>query len=323
MRAVVIDGPGSFSVREVDEPERRAGEALVQVLYAGVCGTDLELARGYMGFSGIPGHEFVGRVIAARSPADQPLIGARVAAEINIGCDDCAVCLEGMQRHCPRRRVLGILGQPGAFAERVAVPVSNLRAVPDRVSDRQAVFIEPVAAAFEILDQIPIPAGCRTLVLGDGRLGMVVAQVLRTAAAEVTLAGHHDAKMAIARSLGLKTVRSPVETGAERFDLVVETTGTTDGLDMAIERTRPRGTVVMKSTCSGPTSFDASRAVVNEITLVGSRCGRFEPAIKAIEDETVRVDPLISGTYPLAQADKAFERAAGSETLKVLIRVDE
>ena len=323
MRALVIDGPGSLSVKEVDEPSRGAGEALVEVLYAGVCGTDLELSRGYMDFAGIPGHEFVGTVLDARSPADQPLTGARVVGEINIGCDDCPLCLEGMARHCPRREVLGILGRQGAFAERLTLPVSNLRAVPDEISDRQAVFVEPVAAACEILDQIAVPPKYRTLVLGDGRMGIIIAQVLNAAEADVTLAGHNQAKMAIARSVGVRTVRSPGEIPAEPYDLVVETTGTPEGLDLAVERTRPRGTVVMKSTCAGATTFDASRVVVNEVTLVGSRCGRFEPAIKALQEGTVNVDPLISATYPLGEADRAFTRAAESESLKVLLRVGE
>jgi len=321
MRAVVIRGAGRVSVEEVTAPEPEPGAAIVDVLVAGICGTDLQLARGYMGFSGVPGHEFVGTVRHVSSPADRPLVGARVAGEINIGCEDCRQCAQRMSRHCGRRRVLGILGKDGAFAEQVSLPVANLHIVPDEVNDEHAVFIEPLAAAFEILEQISIGPAERVLVLGDGRLGILSAQALSAAGAAVTLAGHHAGKLGLAGDLGIEAVLSPDAIPPEPFPVVVEATGTQEALDQAIALAAPRGTVVMKTTCAGPTSFDAARAVVNEITLVGSRCGRFGPAIEALRTGEVKVEPLISDRFRLDEGPAAFERAAAPDALKVLLRI--
>ncbi len=321
MRAVVIRGAGNISVEDVPAPEPEPGAAIVDVLVAGICGTDLQLARGYMGFTGVPGHEFLGTVRHVISPADRPLVGARVAGEINIGCEECHRCAQRMARHCGRRRVLGILGKDGAFAEQLTLPIANLHVVPDEVCDEHAVFIEPLAAAYEILEQISLGPSERVLVLGDGRLGLLAAQVMSAAGADVTLAGHHPGKLDLARDLGIDAVRSPEGIPGEPFPVVVEATGTVEALDQAIGLTAPRGTVVMKSTCAGSTPFDAARAVVNEITLVGSRCGRFGPAIEALRTGEVQVAPLITDRFTLEEGISAFERAAAPDALKVLLRM--
>ncbi|HEY3174294.1 MAG TPA: alcohol dehydrogenase catalytic domain-containing protein [Candidatus Polarisedimenticolia bacterium] len=321
MRSIVLEGPDRISVRDLPALEPGPGEALIDVRLAGICGTDLQLARGYLDFRGVPGHEFVGTVAGVRSPSDRVLLGARVVGEINLGCQTCRLCPEGMERHCPRRRVLGILGKAGAFAEQVTLPISNLRVVPPSLSDEQAAFVEPTAAACEILDQVQVGPSLRTLVLGDGRLALLAAQVLAWSKATVTVAGHHAAKLETARSLGLTAVRSPDEIPRDPFDLVVEATGSPAGLDLALRMVRPRGTVVMKSTCAGRTSFDAWRAVVDEVTLVGSRCGRFEPAIEALSSGEIRVDPLISRILPLDEGPEAFRLAGDGETIKILLRV--
>ena len=312
--------PRRISLRDLPDPQPGPGEALVAVLVAGICRTDVELSRGYMGFSGVAGHEFVGRVIGASSRADGQLVGARVTGEINIGCDDCPACAAGMARHCPRREVLGILGRPGAFAEKLTLPVANLHAVPANLTDEQAVFIEPTAAAFEILDQISVSPSERVLVLGDGKLGLLIGQTLATRGCRVVVEGRHEANLALARRLGLETAASG---GAEAasYDLVIEATGRPSGLDLALARVRPRGRVVLKTTCATETKLDLSRAVVNEVTLIGSRCGRFQPAIEALSTGAVKVDDLVAGRFSLEEGADAFRRAAEPGTLKVLLRV--
>jgi len=321
MRAIVIEAPSKIAVKEVAAPTPAPGEALLDVRAAGICGTDLQLQRGYLDFIGIPGHEFVGTVVRVTSPADRVLLGARVAGEISIGCQECAACVEGMARHCATRRVLGLVGKDGAFAQQVTLPVSNLHVVPETLSDDQAVFIEPTAAAFEILDQCLVGPHTDALVLGDGRLGLLAAQALASRGAVVTVLGRHQSKIAAARSLGLKAVGSEEARPGRAYGLVVEATGSPDGLAQALDHVKPRGTVVMKTTCASPTSFDAWKAVVNEVTLVGSRCGRFEPAIEALRTGAVKVDPLISEVLPLDAGLEAFRRAGEKGTLKVLLRV--
>jgi threonine dehydrogenase-like Zn-dependent dehydrogenase len=278
---------------------------------AGICRTDLELVRGYMGFRGIPGHEWVGRVAASDDPS---LAGCRVVGEINLACRHCPACAAGLDRHCPTRRVLGIVGADGAFADFVRIPVANLHRVPEGVPDRAAVFTEPLAAAFEILDQISIGPGVRAVVLGDGKLGLLVSQVLTRAGADVLLAGRHPEKLARARQLGIRT-----GTPSPGADVVVEATGSADGLGLALTLVRPRGTVVLKSTVAAEHRLDLAPAVINEVTLVGSRCGRFGPALDALATGQVSVLPLVDAVYPLGEGPAAFERAATPGTLKVLL----
>jgi alcohol dehydrogenase len=306
---------GRVDVREAPRPARPPGFALIRLLAAGICNTDLELQRGYYAFSGTPGHEFVGEVVEADEAA---LIGRRVVGEINLACGACDWCRAGLGRHCPQRTVLGIAGHPGAFSEYFTLPERNLHIVPDDISTERATFTEPVAAACEILDQVAIPRGGEVAVLGDGKLGLLAAQVLLAHGAHVHLYGRHAAKLAIAGACGAQTFalgRLP----AARYDFVVEATGSREGLGAAVRMTRPRGTVVMKSTVHGDVPLDTAPAIVNEITLVGSRCGRFEPALELLAGERLHVEEMISDRFLLADAASAFERAAASGVLKVLI----
>jgi alcohol dehydrogenase len=298
MRALVFDH-GRAAVRDVRRPAPRPGFALVRVLLSGICNTDLELRRGYHGFSGIPGHEFVG-VVAG--PASSAFLSRRVVGEINLACGRCDWCGRGFGRHCPKRAVLGIRSHPGAHAEWLTLPETNLRAVPEDVSDEEAVFAEPLAAACEILDQVAVAPGTRAAVLGPGKLGRLAGAVLRDAGADVSLVG--------------RTTRA--RRGS--FDLVVEATGSPRGIGRALALVRPRGTVVWKSTHHGPARFDAAPLVVNEVTVVGSRCGRFEPALELLASRRVDVRPLLSAVFPLASAARALKHAARPGVRKVLLK---
>lgn len=316
MRALHWDGTVA---RVVDRPPPSASErtAVIDVHVAGVCNTDLEIVKGYMGFRGVLGHEVVGTV-AEGPPAWQ---GRRVVAEINFACGSCAMCSRGLGRHCPTRTVMGIAGADGAMAERVAVPIDNLHAVPDAVPDDIAVFTEPLAAAFEILEQIHVKPRTRALVLGDGKLGLLVAQVLHIAGARVLVVGKHERKLAVLRARGIETIhRDAWESGPpEPAPLVVEATGSADGLARAARVTLPRGTLVLKSTVAGASQLHLAELVVNEITVVGSRCGSFEPALRALETGSVDVRSLIAARVPLDRADEALRAAAEPGALKVLI----
>jgi alcohol dehydrogenase len=308
MLAVHLES-GRVELRKRTLPRIREGVARIRMLAAGICSTDLQLQRGYYGFSGTPGHEFVGEVVEAE---DKSWIGRRVAGEINLACGHCDWCARGLGRHCPNRTVLGIVKHPGAFAEFLTLPIRNLRRVPKSIPTEHAVFIEPVAAACEILDQIRIAKRERVAVLGDGKLGLLIAQVLRAHGADVNLYGHHNRRLA-----GVKT---NTKLPAREYPIVVDATGSPEGLRSAIATCVPRGTVVMKSTVHGLVPVDTAPAIVNEITLVGSRCGRFEPAIKLLASKRVEVANLISQEFPLNRAPEAFARAATKGVLKVLLR---
>lgn len=313
MRALIWDGTVA-RVGERPEPAADAETAVVRVALAGVCNTDLELVKGYMGFRGVLGHEFVGTV--EDGPAEWR--GRRVVGEINFGCGQCDTCRRGLRRHCPTRRVMGILGANGAFAERVAVPLANLHAVPDAVPDDAAVFVEPLAAAFEILEQVHVQPGMRATVLGDGKLGLLVAQVLHQAGARVLAVGKHADKLAILARRGIETVARDAWQPAAA-DLVVEATGTAAGFARAVAATRPRGTLVLKSTVADPAPLDLAPLVINEITVVGSRCGSFAPAVRALENGSVDVRSLIALRRPLRDAAEALRDAARPGVLKVVI----
>lgn len=316
MQALVWDG---IAPRVLDRPDPAAapGMAVVRVARAGICNTDLEIVRGYMSFKGVLGHELVGSVVAG--PAGW--LGQRVVAEINFACGRCPTCARGLGRHCPARRVMGIVDADGAIAEYCAVPVENLHAVPDTIDDDAAAFVEPLAAAFEILDQVRIEPGDACVVLGDGKLGLLVAMTLAQAGARVLAVGKHEAKLAILRARGVEAVTLEAWK-REPADLVIEATGTAEGFALAASVTRPRGTLVLKSTVSDAASVHLAPLVIHEITVVGSRCGPFPPAIAALGARRVDVGPLISARLPLRDAARALEMAAQPGVLKVLIHPD-
>ncbi len=307
---------GRVEVRNTAKPRRRDGFASIRLLYGGICNTDLELQRGYYGFAGTPGHEFVGAVIDADT---KPLIGKRVVGEINLACGKCSWCAKGFGRHCPNRTVLGIVKHPGAFREILTLPERNLHVIPKSIASEHAAFVEPIGAACEILDQVKIPKGEAVGVLGDGKLGLLIAQVLQASGAQVHQFGRHRNKLRIAEKAGVTTEVSKKLPVAE-YDFVVDATGSAEGLRQAVAMSRPRGTVIMKSTVHGEVAMDTAPVIVNEITLIGSRCGRFEPAIKMLAGGKIHVEDMISEVLPLRSAPRGFERAAERGVLKVLLR---
>jgi threonine dehydrogenase-like Zn-dependent dehydrogenase len=307
---------GKVLVRQQARPRRPAGFALIRLLYGGICNTDIELQRGYYGFRGTPGHEFVGEVVEADDPR---WVGQRVVGEINLACGKCQWCARGLGRHCPTRTVLGIVKQPGAFREFLTLPERNLRRVPREIPSEEAVFIEPLAAACEILDQVRIPRGASVAVLGDGKLGLLASQVLQAHGTQVHQYGRHKDKLRIAEQSGVSTEVVKKKLPVARYEFVVEATGSSEGLRQAVQMTQPRGTVIMKSTVHGLVAIDSAPVIVNEITLVGSRCGRFEPALRLLKNRKVRVDAMISEVLPLKNAPQAFREAAKSGVLKVLL----
>jgi threonine dehydrogenase-like Zn-dependent dehydrogenase len=304
------------TVGNVRKPSRPERFALIRLLCAGICNTDLELQRGYYGFRGTPGHEFVGEVVEADTAS---LVGRRVVGEINLACRQCEWCRKGLGRHCPRRTVLGIVRHPGAFRELLTLPEVNLHVIPDSITTEEAVFVEPLAAACEILDQVPIPDDCEVAVLGDGKLGLLIAQTLNARRKRVHLYGRHKAKLRIAEGAAVDTAVIGKKLPQSTYDWVVDATGSPDGLRQAITMTRPRGTIFMKSTIHGTTPIDAAPVIVNEITLVGSRCGRFEPAIELLQSGKVNVKGMISDILPLSSAPRGFARAAERGVLKILL----
>ena len=310
---------GRVEVRRQPLPRVPQGFARIRLLAAGICSTDLELQRGYYGFSGTPGHEFVGEVVAV-SGGGAEWIGRRVAGEINLACGHCDWCARGLGRHCPTRTVLGIVKHPGAFREFLTLPIHNLHRVPDSISNEQAVFIEPVAAACEILDQVKIPKGDRVALLGDGKLGLLVAQVLQAHGARVHLFGRHRDKMRLVERAGVTTELTPKKLPDRAYRWVVDATGSAEGLRAAVAMCEPRGTIILKSTVHGLVTIDTAPVIVNEVTLVGSRCGRFEPAIRLLASGKVDVTPMISAEFPLDRAPEAFKNAATKGVLKVLLR---
>jgi alcohol dehydrogenase len=317
LRAVVLND-ATLTLRDRPIPAV-PGECLVRVTAAGICGTDLELLRGYAGFSGVPGHEFVGVAERVDAAADSAWMGRRVVGEITVGCGRCDGCRRAGRGHCDVRTVLGIRGRDGAFAEYLSLPAANLHAVPDAIDDRTAVFVEPAAAACRILEQVEVNRDTRAAVVGAGRLGLLVAQVLRHAGAHVAVVVRSARGLATATALQLETV--PLDKAStsltRQFDLAVDTTGHPAGFAVTTSLVRPRGTLVVKSTFHGETPVAFSPLVVDEITIVGSRCGPFRRAIDLLEAGAIDVKPLVAATYPLAQYAEAFDRAR--EGLKVIL----
>lgn len=317
MRAVVYtDGQVRFET-DYPVPEPKPGEVLVRVVRAGICDTDLQIMKGYMGFEGVMGHEFVG---VAQNGV---LRGKRVVAEINCSCGKCEMCIGGMANHCPNRTVLGIDRHDGVFADFVAVPEKNLHVVPDEISDDEAVFIEPLAAAFQITRQVRIDSRTRALVLGDGKLGYLVSQVLRLQGAQVTVAGKYPEKLALIERLGVEVEHVEHLRRVRQYHVVVDCTGSSEGVAMALQFVRPLGTVVLKTTVATPTSLHLAPVVVDEITLIGSRCGPFAVAIEALRARRVEVTPMIQDIYALPLAEQALQAAAQPGARKILLAIDE
>lgn len=306
-----IDDGGSWSASANDAVQM----ALVKVHLAGICSTDLQILRGYLGFTGVPGHEFVGSVVEG-PPA---WLDQRVVGEINFGCAKCDNCRRDLARHCPDRRVMGIVNADGAFAEYVAVPVANLHRVADTMSDEDAVFTEPLAAAFEILTQIQINPGDEILVLGDGKLGNLCAQVLRLTGAKVTALGKHPDKLAAIKKAGVRAIQLQ-DWQPRRFDIVVEASGSPSGLELALGAVRPRGTLLLKSTIAGKHEVSLAPIVIHELNVIGSRCGPFPDALDALAAKRVAVAPLIEAIYSLKDGIDAVERAAQAGAKKILLR---
>jgi threonine dehydrogenase-like Zn-dependent dehydrogenase len=314
MRAIVL-GEALQMCAKYPDPVPRNGEVLVRVLCAGICETDLQLIRGYMAFRGVLGHEFVG--IAETGP----FAGRRVVGEINCSCGACPTCRQGFLTHCPHRTTLGIANRDGAFADRLSLPQRNLHLVSDSLPSDIAVFTEPVAAAFQIPAQIAIQRTDRIMVLGDGRLGNVCAQVLAELADDVLVIGKHDEKLALLKSLGIRTAPvNDVEPG-HQADIVVDCTGSDTGLPAALELVRPRGTIVLKTTVAGRQTLAWAPFVIDEVTLVGSRCGPFDQALTALESGRIVVQPLISARFSLDRGVEALEYARTRPVLKVLLDI--
>lgn len=322
MLAVVVKGPGRVVVEQGRErPRRPPGCALVRVVVAGVCRTDMELVRGYMNFTGVLGHEFVGTVEEAD---DTALIGKRVVGEINIECSQCDMCRRGLGRHCRHVRVLGINNWDGAFAEWLVLPERNLHVVPDSVSDRQAVFVEPLAAAVEIIEQVHVRPTDRVAVVGDGRLGLMCAQVLKLTGCQLTVVGCHPDKLAIVAGDGVQTMLADeVESDRHgllgRMDVVVEATGRSGGLGLATSLVRPRGILVLKTTIADDVPVNLADIVVREMQVVGSRCGPFPPALRLLAEGQIQTEPFIHAEFALEDGVQALEYAARPGVLKVLI----
>jgi alcohol dehydrogenase len=309
-----------LSLSQVPDPQPAADEALIRMRLAGICGTDREILKGYSGFCGILGHEFVGEVVECN---EARWIGRRVVGEINVTCGSCNWCRRGLGRHCVSRTVMGIIGRAGAFAEFVTLPVANLHEVPANVPDEDAVFVEPLAATSEILEQMPLARGTRVAVLGAGRLGLLVAQVLHHAGGNITLIGRSGWKLQLARSWGLNAIELGGADAARRsFAVVIEATGSPRGLEESLRLVEPRGTVVMKSTFHEPAQFDTADVVVNEVTLLGSRCGNFETALDLLGDRAIHVAEMVSRVFPLAEGREAFGYLESASCLKVLLRND-
>ncbi len=332
MRALVYNGTKLVLDQNYLLPSPVEGEALIRVLQVGICNTDLEITRGYMGFTGVLGHEFVGVVeeIYGKQVREQysHLLAKRIVGDINAACHrpDCSYCQHNMPTHCPNRTTLGIAKRDGAFADYLMLPVENLHLVPDNVSDEEAVFVEPLAANFEILEQVHIQPTESVLVLGDGKMGQLAAQVLALSGCSITMVGKYEEKLAVAEKYGvathlLKDIEQFVAAGERRIDHVVECTGSAQGIELALRLVRPRGTLHLKSTVADKTTLNLASIVVDEIRVQGSRCGPFVPALRALSQKRVEVRPLISASYTLDEALTAFEHAEQKGVLKVLVQI--
>ena len=323
MKAVVFDNELKLD-NNYKKPIPEKGEALIRVNLVGICNTDYEITKGYMGYVGVLGHEFVGIVedVNSEKPEDNAWIGKRVVAEISWGCDDpnCEWCAKKNYRHCPNRHTIGIWKKDGCMAEYLTVPTNILFELPENVTDEQAVFVEPLAAACEILEQLHIEPTSKILVLGDGKLGLTTALTLNAHNLDVVLVGKHQNKLDIAKAQGVKTVLLN-DLKQEKYDVVVEATGSASGFETSMSLTKPRGVLVLKSTVASGKELNLAPIVIDEITVLGSRCGQFAPALRLLKNNRIDFTPFISGIYPIEKALEAFEANKSKESLKILIRI--
>ncbi len=321
MKAIVFDNELKLD-KNYPKPIPKEGEALIRVTLAGICNTDYEITKGYMGYVGILGHEFVGVVEEVNGP-DKSLVGKRVVAEISYGCDDpsCEWCAKKNYRHCPNRHTLGIWKKDGCFAEYMTMPVNVLFEVPENVPDEQAVFVEPLAAACEITEQLHIEPTAKVLVLGDGKLGLTTALTLHAQNFDVLLVGKHQNKLDIAEAQGVKTQLLNTFTPKKEYDVVVEATGTASGFETSMSLTKPRGVLVLKSTVASGKELNLAPIVIDEITVLGSRCGQFAPALRLLKNNRIDFKPFITKTYSIDDALEAFEANKAKDSIKILIKM--
>jgi len=318
MKAVVFDETLKL-VNDYEKPTPKSGEALIKITLAGICNTDFEITKGYMGYKGILGHEFVG-VVEEINGSDKSLLNKRVVGEINCACGNCEWCHQGLERHCFNRQTLGIWQKDGCFAQYLAMPLETLLEVSENVSDEQAVFVEPLAAGLEILEQLHIQPIQKVIILGDGKLGLTTALALNASNIDVLLVGKHQNKLDIAKKQGVQTTLLENFEIKKAYDFVVEATGSISGFETALNLTKPRGTLVLKSTVAASKEFNLAPIVIDEIRVQGSRCGRFAPALRLLKSEKVDFTPLISGIYSIDDAIEGFEKNKEKDTLKVLIK---
>ena len=314
MKALVYDG--KLSLQQVPDPTPKQGEVMIRVRYSSICNTDLEILQGYMGFKGILGHEFVGEVVSEKSR----LFGKDVVGEINISCGHCYMCQTGRKSHCTNRSVMGIFEHAGAFADYVVLPEKNLHVVPPNVELPNAVFTEPLAAALEIFEQTKINPTDNVFIFGAGKLGLLITQVFRLSGCEYTLFDVNPHKVEFARGLGLPTKNVDTLHPDDRAEICVDCTGSPDGFGIAMKHLRPRGKLILKTTVADPAKIDLNQIVVNELNIIGSRCGVFEPALSLLSQKLVDVEPLITKVFPFDEIEEGFKIAAKPESIKVLIR---
>lgn len=322
MKAIVFNNEEGLVLKnDYKKPIPQKGEALIKISLAGICNTDAEITKGYMGYNGVLGHEFVG-VVEEVNNADSSWIGKRVVAEISYGCEDpnCPWCAEKNYRHCPNRKTLGIVDKDGCFAEYITMPVNVLFEVPENVTDEQAVFVEPLAAACEITEQLHIQPIQKVAVLGDGKLGLTTALTLASQNLDVTLIGKHQNKLDIAKNQGVEVKLLGNLTGNESFDVVVEATGSVSGFETSLAMVKPRGILVLKSTIATGKELNLAPIVINEITVLGSRCGQFGPALRLLEKNRIDFTPFISKVYSVDDAIEAFEANKAKDTIKILVK---
>ena len=318
MKALVFDKELNF-VENYPKPIPQKNEALIKVTYAGICNTDVEITKGYMGFKGICGHEFLG-VVEEVNADDKTLVGKRVTGEINLGCGNCPDCFNNMQRHCQNRQTLGIFKKDGTFAEYITLPLENVIEIPASISDEEAILVEPLAAALEILEQVHIKPADKIAVLGDGKLGLLISLVLSTTQADLVTIGKHENKLNILKEQGIKTKFLKDANEMKYYDIVVDATGSVDGFEKAVSLVKPRGIFVLKSTVAAEKPLNLAPIVIDEITIVGSRCGQFRPALRLLEKKILNLKPLLTKVFPFDKAKEGFEFAQEKGVLKVVLK---